>query len=111
MRCSRLARAGPQERGRPQGLLRTPCERNTLVGFASIRVRELHLVVHAVALHQRDGRRWAQLPSKPMLKGGELIHEPDGRIKYAKILEFETSEVQQAFSAAALDAYDIYRPP
>jgi len=46
-----------------------------------------------------------------MLKDGELIHEPDGRIKYAKILEFETSEVQQAVSAAVLDAYDIHRPP
>jgi hypothetical protein len=46
-----------------------------------------------------------------MLKDGELIHEPDDQIKYAKILEFETSEVQQAFSAAVLDAYDIYRPP
>jgi hypothetical protein len=28
-----------------------------------------------------------QLPSKPMLKDGELIHDPDGRVRYAKIME------------------------
>jgi hypothetical protein len=88
-----------------------PYERNTLLGFAKIRIKELRLVISGVAIHQKNGSRWAQLPCKPMFKDGELIHEPDGRIKYAKILELETSEVQQAFSAAVLDAYDIYLPP
>jgi len=85
--------------------------KGTLVGFADIVVRELKLTIRDVALHRKGESRWVSPPGRPWIKDGELIHEPDGRIKYAKILEFETSEVQQAFSAAVLDAYDIYRPP
>ena len=88
-----------------------PLRKGTLVGFADIVVRELKLTIRDVALHWKGDSRRVSPPGRPRIKDGELIHEPDGRIKYAKILEFETSEVQQAFSAAVLDTYDIYRPP
>lgn len=88
-----------------------PFERGTLLGFAKVRIKELRLVISSVGLHQKGESRWAQPPAKPMLKHGALIHEADGRIKYAKILEFESAEVRQAFNAAVLDAYDNYRPP
>src|SRR5262249_25121284 len=71
--------------------------------------RELHLI--SVALHQRDGRRWAQLPSKPMLKDGESIHEPGGRIRCAKMPEFEGEGVRQAFNDRVWSAYEAFRPP
>jgi hypothetical protein len=48
----------------------TACERNTLVGFATIRIRELRPVVHDVALHQREAAARPSCPAKPLLKDG-----------------------------------------
>jgi hypothetical protein len=82
-----------------------PFERNTLKGFAKIRVPAMRLAIDGVAIHQRDGRSWAQLPAKPMLsEKRELAREADGKIRYAKILEFESKEVADAFSRAAVAA-------
>jgi len=88
-----------------------PYERSTLLGFAKIRIKELRLIIGGVAIRQKNSSRWAQLPSKAMVQDDQLVRGPDGRIRYAKILEFETAEIRQAFSAAVLDAYDSYRPP
>jgi hypothetical protein len=52
-----------------------------------------------------------QLPSKPMLRGEEPIRDQDGRIRYAKVLEFEDRETADAFSHAAWEALEHYRPP
>jgi hypothetical protein len=43
----------------------TSRHRNTLRGFAMIKVEELHLLVHDVAIHVKDGVTWAQLPMRP----------------------------------------------
>jgi len=88
-----------------------PFERNTLLGFAKIRIKELRLIIGGVAIRQKNSSRWAQLPSKAMVQDDQLVRGPDGRVKYAKILEFETAEIRQAFSAAVLNAYNSYRPP
>jgi hypothetical protein len=42
-----------------------PMDRNTLVGFATVRINEMRL--HDVAIHARADSRWAQLPAKPQL--------------------------------------------
>jgi len=67
-----------------------PITQNTLVGFASIRVAELHLDIKDVALHQKGESRWAQLPAKPMIdKAGAVIRDAStGKIKYVNIFEF-----------------------
>jgi hypothetical protein len=41
--------------------------RNSLLGFAKIRVAEWHLVISDVAIYEKDGRKWARLPSKQLL--------------------------------------------
>jgi hypothetical protein len=76
-----------------------PCERNTLRGFATIKIRELRLVVHDVALRERNGTRWAQLPGKPTLKDGKPITGDDGRIRYVPI--FTTDRPGTRISIAA----------
>jgi len=86
-----------------------PCERNTLRGFATIKIRELRLVVHDVALHERNGTRWAQLPGKPTLKDGKPITGDDGRIRYVPILEFSDRETASAFSQACWQALETYQ--
>ena len=45
-------------------------ERGTLVGFADVVIRELRLKVHEVAVHQKNGSRWASMPSRPWLRDG-----------------------------------------
>jgi hypothetical protein len=44
---------------------------NKLVGFATIAIDNLKLVVRDVAIHQKDGMRWASLP----VRDGELVKD------------------------------------
>ena len=83
--------------------------RNTLLGFAKIRVPEWRMTFDGVAVHEKDGRRWAQLPSRPVLDGDrELVKESDGKIKYAPVMEFDDREISNRFSAAVCKAVEHY---
>ena len=44
------------------------CERNTLLGFANIHIQEIRLTIRDVALHRKNEKRWASLPSASILK-------------------------------------------
>lgn len=82
-------------------------ERNTLQGFAKVRLRDIGLIVEDVAIHTRDGRRWAQLPSKPCLdRDRRLMLEPTGKPRYVRVIHFEGRDQADAFSAAVLAGVD-----
>jgi hypothetical protein len=90
--------------------------KNTLVGFARIRVNELKLVIHDVTLHQKGEARWAILPAKPQVKDGAVVIDHDtGKAAYLPILEFESREAREAFShavwRAALERYPNMAEP
>jgi hypothetical protein len=72
--------------------------KNSLVGSADI-TTPAGMIYRGVMLHQRDGKRWTQIPSKEWLK-------PDGTKAYVPIIEFVTVEKWQAFNAASLRAID-----
>src|SRR6516165_5882284 len=75
-----------------------PCERNTLRGFAKIEVPAWSLIMDGVAVHPKEGRQWAQLPSRPQIdKEGTVLRDDDGKVKYAKILEFADKKAAWAF--------------
>ena len=57
-----------------------PLVRNTLRGFARIEIWELRMAIHDVAIHEKDGRRWAALPARPQLKEGKAITDDAGKI-------------------------------
>jgi hypothetical protein len=86
-----------------------PFERGTLLGFAKIRISELRLIVKGVTLHQKNGSRLAQLPSKPMVQDGQLIQGSDGRVRYVPVLEFTDRETASAFSCACWAALEAFR--
>ena len=71
-----------------------PVDRNSLKGFATVRIAELRLSIADVAVHQQDGTRWAALPSKPT---------------YLQIFSWDSRPVADAFSSAVWLALDNFR--
>jgi hypothetical protein len=82
-----------------------PWPKNTLRGFASIRIGEIGLVIHDVAVHQQRGARWAQLPAKAHLHDGALVKDADGKIQYVKIMGHAQRPVSAAVIEHAPDAF------
>jgi hypothetical protein len=87
-----------------------PLHRNTLRGFAEIRIDELRLTVRDIAVHERGDSRWAQLPAKPQVRDGELVHDSDGKIQYFHLMNFDNRAVSDAFSAAVVRAVLEFAP-
>lgn len=55
--------------------------KNTLEGFLVVRLIESGLEIRDIALHQKNGNRWLQLPAKPYRK-------KDGGKGWSYILSF-----------------------
>jgi hypothetical protein len=87
-----------------------PLHRNTLRGFCEIRIDELRLIIRDVALHENGTARWAQLPAKPQIRDGELIKDEANKIQYVHLMEFDSREVRDAFSAAVIRAVLEFAP-
>jgi hypothetical protein len=75
--------------------------KHSLVGSADI-ATPAGVIYRGVMLHQRDGKRWTQIPSREWLK-------PDGNKAYVPIIEFAAVEKWQAFNSACLAAIDVLR--
>jgi hypothetical protein len=87
-----------------------PLRRNTLCGFATIKVEALRLTIKNIAIHEKNGRRWAQLPAKPQIKDGKVITDSSGKAQYAIIMQFDSREVSDAFSDAVIAAVLQHNP-
>jgi hypothetical protein len=85
-----------------------PCERGTLHGFCRVKVNAWHLTIDGIAIHEKDGRRWAQLPARPQLNANRELERDGDKVKYAKILWFDEREVADRFSAAVVEAVDRF---
>ena len=86
-----------------------PFERNTLKGFADLWLRAVRLNIRNCALHEKNGRRWVQLPAKPQLdKDRNLVRDEGGKVQYAKVMEFDSREVADHFSEAAMTAIETF---
>jgi hypothetical protein len=84
--------------------------RNTLRGFASIKITELHLTIRDVAVHEKGERRWAQLPARPQIKDGIAVTDAAGKVQYFPVMTFEGRGVADAFSAAVCAAILAHEP-
>ena len=86
-----------------------PFERGTLKGFADLWLRASHLNIRGCAVHEKNGKRWVQLPARPRLdQNRELDKDKTGRIQYCPVMEFDSREVADRFSEAALKAIDEF---
>jgi hypothetical protein len=81
-----------------------------LRGFAEIRINELHLTIRDVAIHEKGECRWAQLPAKPQIRDGELVHDEHGKIQYFNLMSFDNRAVSDAFSVAVIRALLEFAP-
>jgi hypothetical protein len=80
-------------------------ERNSLRGFLKVRVPAVDMIFDGIALHEKDGRYWTQLPSRPMLDpSGEVVKDEDGKVKYMRMAWFNSRESADRFSAAVIAA-------
>jgi hypothetical protein len=78
-----------------------PVRRNTLRGFATVRIERIGLVVADVAIHQKNQSRWASLPSKPMVDStGAVLRDEAGKIKYVTVVQWGDRATADRFSAA-----------
>lgn len=92
------------------GRLSVTCEdfrqlsRNTLRGFAVIRIEQMKLTIRDVAIHAKGDKRWAQLPARPQIKDGALVKDATGKVQYVQLFEFTSHAVRTAFSEAVIRA-------
>ena len=81
-----------------------PVVRNTLCGFATVRIQRIGLVVADVAVHQKNQSRWASLPSKPIHRNGAILRdEATGKIRYQPILQWADRKTADRFSIAVVE--------
>lgn len=84
--------------------------RNTLKGFATVRLGR-SLTIKDVAVHVSHGRRWAALPSKPMVDGqGNAKRDDKGKIQYTPLLEWADRDAANRFSEAVCGAVEREYP-
>jgi hypothetical protein len=89
----------------------TPRHSNTLFGFATIVVPELHLRICDVAVHEKSGKRWASLPSKPQIdRSGTVRRGDNGKPLYVPVIEFVDKLTRDAFSARVIAALLEFAP-
>jgi hypothetical protein len=81
-----------------------PVNRNTLVGFANVRIAEMRLTIRDVAIHEKAGERWAQLPARPQLDREGVAIRREGKVQYAMLLEWDDAATRAAFSRAVIAA-------
>ena len=78
----------------------------------SIHIVELKLTIHDVTVHQHEnGVRWAALPSKAMIdRSGVAKRDGNGKITYARVLDFDSRAISDAFSKAVINALLQFEP-
>jgi hypothetical protein len=82
-----------------------PMRRNTLVGFGTIRVEAIGLTISDVSVHEKNGSRWASLPSKAMVdRDGMVMRGDDGKVRYSPILQWRDRRTAERFSHALIEA-------
>ena len=82
-----------------------PQRTNTLFGFATILIPELHLRIFDCTVHEKNGTRWIGLPAKPQITREGMVRKDDrGKTAYSPVLEFADRGTREAFSQRVIAA-------
>jgi hypothetical protein len=89
----------------------TPRHSNTLRGFATIVIPELHLKIHDIGVHEKGDARWCSLPGKPQIGRDGIVRKGEnGKPLYTPIVEFTDKKVRDAFSTRVIAALLEFAP-
>lgn len=78
----------------------TPLQsKGSLQGFVSVLLKEPGLEIGGIAVHEKDGNQWLQLPAKPYKK-------LDGKTGWSYLINFREKKNYQQFQKATLEAID-----
>jgi hypothetical protein len=80
-----------------------PVRRGMMRGFAKVLLGR-SLMIADVVVHSRDGKAWAQLPTKPLVVDGKHARDSNGRPRYQPLLEWASDTARNRFSAAVVAA-------
>jgi hypothetical protein len=84
--------------------------RNTLRGFAKVRLGKA-LVMHDVAVHCSNGKRWAQAPSKPVInREGVAKRDDRDKIQYVPVITWADRQTADSFSEGVIEAVEREHP-
>jgi len=67
----------------------TPYEKGTLRGFADVRVPKFGMVFYSLSLHEKEGKRWINFPSKS--------YEKEGKKEWLPYFRFENRDHEKHF--------------
>ncbi len=83
-----------------------PVHRGTLVGFVTVELPDIGFSISDLSIHERHGKRWAQMPSMPVLDGGRRQRSENGKLLYVPIFRFSSPMIREAFVAAIVEAVE-----
>ena len=84
--------------------------RASLRGFATVRLGR-SLTIKDISVHLSHGKRWASLPSKPVLDGsGNAKRNDAGKVQYTPILEWADRDAANRFGEAVCAAVEHEYP-
>jgi hypothetical protein len=89
----------------------TPRHSNTLRGFVTVLVPELHLRIYDIGIHTKGESRWCGMPAKPQIqRDGTVRKGENGKTLYTPVLEFTDKETRDAFSHRVIAALLEFAP-
>jgi hypothetical protein len=88
-----------------------PLRSNTLVGFCTVVIPELHLRIIDLPVHEKNESRWASLPAKAQIdRSGNVRRDERGKIAYSSVIEFTDKATREAFSARVITSLLEFAP-
>jgi hypothetical protein len=88
-----------------------PIRSNTLFGFATVTIPELHLKIIDLSVHQKNTSRWIGLPGKAQItRDGSVRRDERGKVAYTPVLEFTDRATREAFSARVIASLLEFAP-
>lgn len=84
-------------------------DRGALIGRAKV-LLPCGLEISNIAIFEKDGRRWSQMPSEAMCDaGGQILKDESGKARYRAPLKWSTRELQDGFSEALVALVEAER--
>jgi hypothetical protein len=88
----------------------TPLEKNTLVGFVTIRTLS-GLVFHDATVHRKNDSLWVSPAARPEVGADGIVRkDAAGKTRYAPVISFRDKQTRDRWSGAVIEALRQQRP-